>query len=128
MRYLDQVYEVNVPIPDLTQERSALLREWASNFHTRYQDLYAITSKSRRSPGDTARHRAWTAAQGRLASARRPQWRFSPGLEGPAARLFGACGRCQCMHDKLPPGTRSRASAPRSAFTTIVVEAGDTAG
>src|SRR5207237_10612670 len=41
MRYLDQVYEVNVPIPDLAQERSALLHEWASNFHTRYQELYA---------------------------------------------------------------------------------------
>jgi len=41
MRYLDQVYEVNVPMPDLAQERSALLHEWASNFHTRYQELYA---------------------------------------------------------------------------------------
>src|SRR3989454_2172239 len=41
MRYLDQVYEVNVPIPALSQERSALLHEWAGNFHTRYQELYA---------------------------------------------------------------------------------------
>src|SRR5439155_8053796 len=41
MRYLDQVYEVNVPIPDLAQERSALLQAWATNFHTRYQELYA---------------------------------------------------------------------------------------
>src|SRR5262249_57701697 len=41
MRYLDQVYEVTVPVPDLAQERSVLLQEWASNFHTRYQELYA---------------------------------------------------------------------------------------
>src|SRR5712691_3566728 len=41
MRYLDQVYEINVPIPALSQERSALLHEWAGNFHTRYQELYA---------------------------------------------------------------------------------------
>src|SRR5262249_699480 len=40
MRYLDQVYEVTVPVPDLAQERAALLQEWASNFHTRYQELY----------------------------------------------------------------------------------------
>jgi len=49
MRYLDQVYEVNVPIPDLTQERSALLREWPAISTHAIQDLYAITSKSRRS-------------------------------------------------------------------------------
>src|SRR4029453_17040345 len=47
MRYLDQVYEVNVPIPDLSQECSALLPEWASNFHTRYQELYAYHQQER---------------------------------------------------------------------------------
>ena len=36
MRYLDQVYEVNVPIPALSQERSALLHEWADNLDITY--------------------------------------------------------------------------------------------
>ena len=41
MRYLDQVYEVTVPVPELAQEGSALLHQWATNFHRRYQELYA---------------------------------------------------------------------------------------
>jgi N-methylhydantoinase A/oxoprolinase/acetone carboxylase beta subunit/N-methylhydantoinase B/oxoprolinase/acetone carboxylase alpha subunit len=41
MRYLDQVYEVNVSVPDLSQERSVVLDAWAKNFHQRYQDLFS---------------------------------------------------------------------------------------
>ncbi len=41
MRYLDQIYEVNVPLPDLGQDDNALLAEWEANFHRRYQELYS---------------------------------------------------------------------------------------
>ena len=41
MRYLDQIYEVNVPVPDLGQDDNALLAEWEANFHRRYQELFS---------------------------------------------------------------------------------------
>ena len=41
MRYLDQVYEVNVDIPDLHQEDGMVLEQWTSNFHRRYQELFS---------------------------------------------------------------------------------------
>ncbi len=41
MRYLDQIYEVNVTIPDLSQDDDAIRRSWASLFHERYQTLYS---------------------------------------------------------------------------------------
>ncbi|SUZ94133.1 uncharacterized protein METZ01_LOCUS46987, partial [marine metagenome] len=43
MRYLDQIYEVNVPIPDLSQNADTLLKQWAENFHRRYQELYSYS-------------------------------------------------------------------------------------
>ena len=41
MRYLDQIYEVNVTIPDLSRDDDAIRRSWASLFHERYQTLYS---------------------------------------------------------------------------------------
>ena len=41
MRYLDQVYEVTVPIPDFTQDSDAIRAQWAENFHRRYQELFS---------------------------------------------------------------------------------------
>ena len=45
MRYLDQIYEVNVPVPDLEQDDRALLIEWEANFHRRYQELYSYSQQ-----------------------------------------------------------------------------------
>ena len=41
MRYLDQIYEVTVPIPDLTQADAVIISQWAINFHQRYEALYS---------------------------------------------------------------------------------------
>ena len=41
MRYLDQIYEVNVPVPDVSQDDDKLLSQWAANFHGRYEELYS---------------------------------------------------------------------------------------
>ena len=41
MRYLDQIYEVNIPLPDLAQSDDALIAEWAANFHRRYEELFS---------------------------------------------------------------------------------------
>jgi len=43
MRYLDQIYEVNVPLPSLAQDPAACLDQWAANFHNRYQELYSYS-------------------------------------------------------------------------------------
>ena len=43
MRYLDQIYEVNVPLPSLAQDPAACLDRWAANFHNRYQELYSYS-------------------------------------------------------------------------------------
>ena len=41
MRYLDQIYEVPIPLPDLERDDEPFLSEWESNFHQRYQELYS---------------------------------------------------------------------------------------
>jgi len=41
MRYLDQIYEVNIPLPDLAQNDDDLLSEWAGNFQSRYEELFS---------------------------------------------------------------------------------------
>ena len=41
MRYLDQIYEVNVTVPDLAMDDDAIRHAWASLFHERYQTLYS---------------------------------------------------------------------------------------
>ena len=41
MRYLDQIHEANVPMPDLSLRDEVLLSEWAANFHRRYDELYS---------------------------------------------------------------------------------------
>jgi len=41
MRYLDQIYEVNVPVPPLEMPDAQLVEQWAAAFHQRYEELYA---------------------------------------------------------------------------------------
>ena len=41
MRYLDQIYEVNVPLPELSLPNEDFLVRLTANFHRRYQELYS---------------------------------------------------------------------------------------
>ena len=41
MRYLDQIYEVTVDVPDLTLPDEDLRARWAENMHERFERLYA---------------------------------------------------------------------------------------
>ena len=41
MRYLDQIYEVTVNIPELSQDDEVIRRTWSSLFHERYRTLYS---------------------------------------------------------------------------------------
>ena len=45
MRYLDQIYEVTVPLPDPTLPDSEFLAQLTANFHRRYQDLYSYSQQ-----------------------------------------------------------------------------------
>ena len=126
MRYLDQVYEVNVPIPELTQERSALLHEWASNFHTRYQELYAYHQQEQEIRLVTLR----VTVLGRLPRVALPaqEPNGAPGLalQGQRRVYLGEWREVPVYAtDKLSPGTDIPGPALLEApFTTIVVEAG----
>ncbi len=41
MRYLDQIYEVTVDVPDLNLQEEDLRDRWAENMHERFEQLYA---------------------------------------------------------------------------------------
>ena len=41
MRYLDQIYEVTVDVPDLNSQDDHLRTRWAENMHERFEQLYA---------------------------------------------------------------------------------------
>ena len=41
MRYLDQIYEVTVDVPDLNLQDEDLRARWAENMHERFEQLYA---------------------------------------------------------------------------------------
>ena len=45
MRYLDQIYEVTVPLPDPTLPDSEFVAELTANFHRRYEKLYSYNQQ-----------------------------------------------------------------------------------
>ena len=45
MRYLDQIYEVTVPLPDPTQPDAAFVNQLTANFHRRYEELYSYNQQ-----------------------------------------------------------------------------------
>ena len=129
MRYLDQIYEVNVPVPDLTQDLELLLYQWAGNFHARYQELYSYSQSEQEIRLVTLR----VSLVGRL-----------PKLDPPPVDKVNtdtvkAKGRRKVYLSgwtdatvyeitELPPGSLVNGPAVlESDFTTVLVEAGDKA-
>ena len=45
MRYLDQIYEVTVPLPDPTLPDSEFIAQLTANFHRRYEELYSYNQQ-----------------------------------------------------------------------------------
>ncbi|MGE3540153.1 MAG: hydantoinase B/oxoprolinase family protein [Candidatus Tectimicrobiota bacterium] len=127
MRYLDQVYEVNVPIPDLQLAPEALLAEWADNFHRRYQELYAYHQQEQEIRLVTLR----VTVLGHLPRVHLPPHQGS----GPASlarkgqrRVYLGTWQEVPVYatEQLAPGAEIRGPALlESSFTTIVVEEGD---
>ena len=129
MRYLDQIYEVNVPVPDLSKERDDLLSEWTVNFHHRYEELFSYRQSDQevrlvtlratvlgRLPRIALQERGRTgdaaAAQKGFRHVFLGDWREAPVYES----------------DRLPAGAEIGGPAIlESDFTTILVEPGDSA-
>ncbi len=128
MRYLDQIYEVTVPLPDTTLDDSDFLAQLTANFHRRYQELYSYNQQDQEVRLVTLR----VSAVGRLPRiaqldrtggemAAQPtgsrqvfmrQWREAPTYSAEA----------------LPAGTEIPGPAIlESDFTTILVWPGDSA-
>ena len=129
MRYLDQIYEVNVPVPDLTQDLELLLYQWAGNFHSRYQELYSYSQSEQ---------------EIRLVTLRVSLVGSLPKLDPPpvdrvTTDTVKAKGRRKVYLNgwtdatvyeitELPPGSLVNGPAVlESDFTTVLVEAGDKA-
>jgi len=128
MRYLDQVYEVTVSVPDLSLEPTALLQAWATNFHARYQELYAYHQQEQEIRLVTLR----VTVLGRLPRVALPAQ--SAGREATFAlkgqrRVYLGGWRDVPVYaaEQLAPGTALAGPALlESPFTTVVVEDGDT--
>ena len=128
MRYLDQIYEVTVPLPDADLPEQEFIGQLTSNFHERYQELYSYNQQDQEVRLVTLR----VAAIGKLprmaqldqsrdgnVGSTRGSRRIYLG-EWEEAPIYAA--------DGLSAGTKIAGSAiVESEFTTILVWPGDTA-
>lgn len=127
MRYLDQIYEVNVPLPDLSQDRSSLLAQWAANFHRRYQELFSYHQLDQEIRLVTLR----VSVSGRLPKITLPEKTGSGTLEqalrGKRRVFLGAWKEIPVYTiEALYPGvTIDGPALLESEFTTILVDAED---
>ena len=129
MRYLDQIYEVNVPVPDLTQDLELLLYQWAGNFHSRYQALYSYSQSEQEIRLVTLR----VSLVGSLPKLDPPPVdRVTTDTVKAKGRrkvyLSGWTDATVYEITELPPGSLVNGPAVlESDFTTVLVEAGDKA-
>ena len=128
MRYLDQIYEVNIPVPDPEQEDSFLLDQLAANFHRRYQELFSYRQQDQEVRLVTLR----VEVVGRLPRVALPELKSSQ--TGAAAaktrRVYLGGWREVPVYaiDELSPDVKvSGPALLESNFTTILVEPGDSA-
>ncbi|MCI0898766.1 MAG: hydantoinase B/oxoprolinase family protein, partial [Chloroflexi bacterium] len=129
MRYLDQIYDVNVPLPDLHQDPETLLSQWAENFHQRYRELYSYSQSEQEIRLVTLR----ATVVGRL-----PKFDPPPLDSGNAKTLKEKARRSIYLGGwteapvyeigDLPPGSLVNGPAIlESDFTTVLIEPGDSA-
>ena len=126
MRYLDQIYEVTVPLPDPAHAHADFVGELTANFHRRYEELYSYNQQEQEVRLVTLR----VAAIGKLpriaqldqtgdGNAARPEGSRRVYLgEWLDAKTYAA--------DGLPAGAEiSGPAIMESEFTTILVWPGD---
>jgi 5-oxoprolinase (ATP-hydrolysing) len=129
MRYLDQIYEVNVPIPNLAQGAETLLNQWAENFHQRYRELYSYSQSEQEIRLVTLR----VSVVGRLPKLDPPPLETGSGLppKPKANRQIYLGGWTDApvyeISDLSPGSTVDGPAVLESDFTTVLVETGDKA-
>ena len=129
MRYLDQVYEVNIAVPDPSLEDGAFLWEWSGNFHQRYQELFSYHQQDQEVRLVTLR----VTMVGRLSRISQPQGTksndaaVSPAPVGTRRVYLGAWHEVP-VYDIASLASGARLDGPailESGFTTILVETGN---
>ena len=127
MRYLDQIYEVNVRIPDLERDDDDVRRSWAALFHERYQVLYSYHQLDQEIRLVTLR----ATVTGKLPSIPLPKKEGTGTVGDPrkgTRRIFTGTWTEVDVYaaDDLEPGADIAGPAiVESDFTTVLVEAGD---
>jgi len=128
MRYLDQIYEVTVPLPDPTLPDSEFIARLTDNFHSRYQELYSYNQQDQEVRLVTLR----VAAIGKLPRIAQSGQRRDDGAAAPVGSRRIYLGEWQdaptFAADTLPAGAEIDGPAIlESEFTTILVWPGDRA-
>ncbi len=128
MRYLDQIYEVTVPMPDPTLPDSEFIARLTANFHSRYQELYSYNQQDQEVRLVTLR----VAAVGKLPRIAQLDQTPAGGAADPVASRRIYLGEWQdaptYAADTLPAGAEIDGPAIlESEFTTILVWPGDRA-
>ena len=128
MRYLDQIYEVTVPLPDATLPNSEFVARLTANFHSRYQELYSYSQQDQEVRLVTLR----VAAVGKLPRIAQLDRAADELTAGPVGSRRVYIGEWQdaptFAADVLPAGMEIAGPAIlESEFTTILVWPGDVA-
>ena len=126
MRYLDQIYEVTVPLPDTTLPDAEFLARLTANFHQRYEELYSYNQQDQEVRLVTLR----AAAVGKLARIAQLDRAGEASGASPAGSRPAYLGEWQetptYASDELPAGAEIAGPAIlESEFTTILVWPGD---
>ena len=128
MRYLDQIYEVTVPLPDPRLPDSEFIAGLTDNFHSRYQELYSYNQQEQEVRLVTLR----VAAVGKLPRISQFDQTPAGGAADPVGsrRIYLGEWRDAPTYaaDGLPAGAEIDGPAIlESEFTTILVWPGDRA-
>ena len=126
MRYLDQIYEVTVALPDLALPDLEFLARLTSNFHQRYQELYSYNQQDQEVRLVTLR----AAAIGKLPRIAQLDRTRGNNAASPVGSRRVYLGEWQdaptYAADSLPAGMEIAGPAIlESEFTTILVCPGD---
>ena len=128
MRYLDQIYEVTVPLPDPALPEGEFIARLTSNFHRRYEELYSYNQQDQEVRLVTLR----VAAVGKLPRIAQLDRTEDGSYGSPVGSRRVYLGEWQdaptYAADSLPAGTEIVGPAIlESEFTTILVWPGDQA-
>ncbi len=127
MRYLDQIYEVNILMPSTTLDDDSLLTELSSNFHKRYEELYSYHQSNQEIRLANLR----VSVIGRLPKTALPKHEGAKNLDlarKHSRQVYFGKWVTTSIYDaeKVPPGSEILGPAIiESKFTTVIIEEGN---